>query len=315
MTLRPVLALSICTFLISVSAMAQVPQPASDTEQAVPNTDASQGSGDSQAGKTENPPEPEAHGTRLRWQDIPRNVLHDQRAIFTSPFHINRENARWWALFGGGTIALITMDQRISDKAPQKTFLTRPSHWASKLGADYFLFPAWASFYLFGKVGDNPRARDTGRIGIEGLIDAEITVNVLKVITQRPRPEIKGDRIGFFKGGDSFPSGHSIKSWALARILAREYPDPKIIPVLAYATATAVSVARVGGRRHSASDALAGAAMGFFIGDYVYRNHHAPSKTSTALLWFATHANFEFGNSHLLSPRPTRFIGPPSLER
>jgi membrane-associated phospholipid phosphatase len=230
-----------------------------------------------QTPKKENPPEPEAHGTRLRWQDIPKNVLHDQKAIFTSPFHPRRQDARWWLLFGGGTLAAISMDQKITNHLPQTTSLTTPSKWASKIGADYFLFPAWASFYLIGKAGENPRARDTGRIGIEALIDAEITVNVLKFATQRPRPEVKGESVGFFKGGDAFPSGHSIKTWALARTLAREYPKPKIVPVLAYAAATAVSVARFGGRRHSASDAFAGATMGFFIGDFVYRHHHAPS--------------------------------------
>src|SRR5690242_20073845 len=51
----------------------------------------------------ENPPEPEGHGTRLRWQDIPRNLLHDQKAVFTSPFHIDRENAKYWAILGGAT--------------------------------------------------------------------------------------------------------------------------------------------------------------------------------------------------------------------
>src|SRR4029077_5588248 len=77
--------------------------------------------------KIENPAEPESHGTRLRWQDIPKNVLHDQKAIWMSPFHINRENAKWWVLFGGATAALISVDQRISDDLPQKTFLTKPS--------------------------------------------------------------------------------------------------------------------------------------------------------------------------------------------
>jgi membrane-associated phospholipid phosphatase len=245
--------------------------------------------------KTENPEEPESHGTRLRWQDIPRNVVHDQKAIFTSPFHINRENAKWWALFGGATATFIAVDQRISNSMPQTTALTTPSKWASKLGADYVIFPAWAGFYVVGKVGDNPRARDTGRIGIEALIDAEITVNALKLATQRPRPEIKGESVAFFKGGDAFPSGHSIKSWALARVVAREYPNPKIIPVLAYSVSSAVSIARFGGRRHSASDAVAGAAMGFFIGDYVYRHHHAPTqKTAAALSWVATHVSFDF---------------------
>jgi membrane-associated phospholipid phosphatase len=176
--------------------------------------------------------------------------------------------------------------------------LTKPSRWASTLGADYFIFPAWASFYLVGKIGDNPRARDTGRIGIEALIDAEITVNALKLITQRPRPEIKGQSVTFFKGGDAFPSGHSIKSWALARVLAREFPERKIIPVLAYSAASAVSIARFGGRRHSASDALAGAAMGFFIGDFVYRHHHAPTAKASTASWIADHVKFGFQFSH-----------------
>jgi len=257
-----------------------------------------------------NPPEPESHGTRLQWQDIPRNVLHDQKAIFTSPFHIDRQNAKWWALFGGGTLAFITVDQRISDRMPQTTRLSKPSRWASKLGADYVLFPGWAGFYLVGKAGDKPRARDTGRIGIEALIDAEIAVNVLKFATQRPRPENKGDRIGFFKGGASFPSGHSMKAWSLAEVVAREYPKPRIVPILAYGAATTVSIARVGGRRHSVSDAFAGAAMGFFIGDYVYRHRHAPSDKSipaTALLWVSNHVTFEFGKPRAVNPTALAF--------
>ncbi|HMF03090.1 MAG TPA: phosphatase PAP2 family protein, partial [Terriglobia bacterium] len=180
----------------------------------------------------------------------------------------------------------------------QKTFLTRPSTWASRIGADYAIYPLWASFYFVGKAGDNPRARDTGRIGIEALIDADITVNVLKLVTQRPRPENKGDNVGFFKGGDAFPSGHSIKSWALARVAAREFPEPKIIPILAYSAASAVSLARFGGRRHSASDAVAGAAMGFFIGDFVYNHHHAPSEKSKVLTWLSDHVDIGFQVQH-----------------
>lgn len=243
----------------------------------------------------ENPPEPESHGTRLRWQDIPKNVLHDQIAIFTSPLHINRDNAKWWIAFGGGTAALIATDQRVSNSLPQQNSLTKPSNWASRLGSDYFLVPAWATFYVVGKAGDKPRARDTARIGIEALIDADITAGILKVATQRPRPEIKGESVRFFTGGDAFPSGHSIKAWALARVVSREYSENRIVPIVAYGLATTVSVARVGGRRHSPSDALAGAAMGFFIGDFVYRHHHAPSEKSKPLVWVADHVTFSIG--------------------
>ena len=241
----------------------------------------------------ENPAEPEAHGTRLRWQDIPKSVLHDEVAIFTSPFRINRENAKWWGILGGSTAVLIGgVDQRVTNGMPQDTRFTKPSTWASRLGASYVLLPAWGTFYLVGKVGDKPRARDTARIGIEALIDAEITVNILKVATQRPRPEIKGESVAFFQGGDSFPSGHSIATWALASVAAREYPHPRIIPILAYGLASTVSISRVGGRRHSPSDALAGAAMGFFIGDYVYRHHHAPTNNPKKVVWLLEHVTF-----------------------
>jgi hypothetical protein len=75
----------------------------------------------------------------------------------------------------------------------------RDRRWASRLGASYSIYPLWATFYFVGKAGDNPRARDTGRIGIQALIDADIAAQVLKLVTQRPRPEIQGESVSFFK--------------------------------------------------------------------------------------------------------------------
>jgi membrane-associated phospholipid phosphatase len=296
---------------LSFPAIAQDTEQAPQTEQtsqveqthqgepvAIAQDTKSQNDTPSQGIHKENPPEPESHGTRLHWQDIPKNVIHDEKAIFTSPFHINRENAKYWVLFGGATAVLIGFDQKISNTLPQTTSLTKPSTWASRIGADYSIYPLWATFYLYGKVGDHPRARDTGRIGIEALIDADITVNILKAVSQRPRPETKGQSVKFFTGGDAFPSGHSIKTWALARIAAREYSDNNWVPWVAYSAATAVSVARFGGRRHNASDALAGAAIGYFVGDFVYNHHHAPSEKSKVAMWLVDHVNLQFGGGY-----------------
>ena len=105
---------------------------------------------------------------------------------------------------------------------PTRACCTAPAHsWASRLGADYSIYPMAFAFYLVGKAGDNPRARDTGRISIEALADAEITVNILKLITQRPRPEYKRASVAFLTGGEAWPSGHSIKAWAFAQVIAR----------------------------------------------------------------------------------------------
>ena len=74
----------------------------------------------------------------------------------------------------------------------------------------------------------------------------------------------------FWAGGSSFPSGHSMSTWALASVIAHEYPRPRAIPIAAYVLAATVSVSRVGERRHFPADAAAGAAIGWFIGDFVF---------------------------------------------
>jgi len=284
-----VIRTSCFVLLLTVPAIAQVSSspgtisdPDSTSSVSLQAADASQDRIQAQQTAKETPAEPEAHGTRLRWQDIPKNILYDQKAIWTSPFRINRDNAKWWLGFGAGTAVLVgTVDRRLSDRMPNSSKMIRVSKWSSQLGADYTIFPLFATFYLVGKVGDNPRARDASRISIEALGDSEIVLNTLKFVTQRPRPEQRGMSVAFWSGGDAFPSGHATKSWAVARVIAREFPHPRIIPILAYGLAGTVSVTRIGGRRHSPSDALAGSAIGFFIGDFVYRHHHAPSQEST----------------------------------
>jgi len=123
---------------------------------------------------------------QISWKDLPKNILRDQKAIWTSPLHINRNNAKWWVLFGAGTAALIATDKKFNEHLPNSNTQVNASKWASRLGADYSIYPLTALFYFYGKPANNPRAPDTARIGIEALADAEITVNVLKVVTQRP---------------------------------------------------------------------------------------------------------------------------------
>src|SRR6185503_17285036 len=163
-----------------------------------------------QTPKTENPPEAESHGSRMRWKDLPHNLWHDQKGIVSSPLHINKGNAKLWAIFGVGAAALFATDKSVSTRLPNEGRAKTASKWTSRFGANYSIYPLTTIFYFYGKADKNPRARDTARLGIEALADAEITVNALKFITQRGRPETRAASIAFFKGGDAFPSGHSI---------------------------------------------------------------------------------------------------------
>ena len=132
-----------------------------------------------------------------------------------------------------------------------------------------------AGFYLWGIFAGNQKARETGVLSGEALIDGLIVVEVLKAVAGRNRPNAGMKPGNFFAGGASFPSGHSMETFALASVIAHEYRNKKWVPWVAYGLAGVVGTARFGARQHYASDVIAGSAMGFFIGRYVVNTHEA----------------------------------------
>ena len=54
-------------------------------------------------------PIPKASPTPTLEHEFFRNVLHDQVAIWTAPFHLHQRDARWLAPIGLGTAALATL--------------------------------------------------------------------------------------------------------------------------------------------------------------------------------------------------------------
>ena len=203
-----------------------------------------------------------------------RNIVMDQKAIWTSPFHMTKNEAGWWVLFGAGAGALVAADYHLSTQLPNSADQTAFSRKVSQVGASYTVLPVAAGFYAFGAWKDDPKARETGALGLESLADALITVEILKAVFSRERP-LEGSGHGhFFRWGhDSFPSGHSIESFALASVVAHEYDSSPWVPAAAYGLAGLVSASRFSARKHFASDIIVGGGMGYFIGRYVFQTH------------------------------------------
>jgi len=212
-----------------------------------------------------------------------KNILQDQRAIWLSPFHLKKDDARWLVPLGLSTAALISTDQRTAAEMGEFHDQLRLSHNVSYLGSAYGVGSVAAAFYLVGRAGHNARARETGLLGAEAFIDSSIVDSVLKVATQRRRPTDPRGPGDFFQHGSSFPSGHSAAAWSLATVVANEYHDHKEIQVASYALASAVSLSRFTGRNHFLSDVLVGSAMGYGIGRYVYHAHHDSSLDGDAV--------------------------------
>jgi hypothetical protein len=211
-----------------------------------------------------------------------KNILRDQKAIWTAPFHLHRVDAKWMIPAGIGAMALITTDRITGDEIGESERQVKASQIVSYAGSVYGIGAVATTFYLVGRKKSDDRARETGILTAEATIDSMIVGGALKGITQRARPLDGRERSEFFDGGSSFPSGHSIQAWAAATVIAHEYHDRKLIQVAAYGIASAVSVARFTQHKHYLSDVLVGSAAGYAIGQYVYHAHHRdPSMTQS----------------------------------
>jgi membrane-associated phospholipid phosphatase len=201
------------------------------------------------------------------------NVVMDQKDIWTSPFHMSRQDSTPWILVGAGTAALIATDRRSSRALPNTVDQVSISKDISNVGAVYTVLPITVGMYIAGAIAHNAKARETGVLAGEAIVDTLIDVGVLKAITRRPRPFEKNGKGTFFTGGASFPSGHAAESWALASVVAHEYNKNIIYPITAYGLASLVTLSRLSGQQHFASDIFVGSAIGWFTGRYVFKTH------------------------------------------
>ena len=203
-----------------------------------------------------------------------KNILRDQKAIWTAPLHVRADDGKWLIPLGWGTAALIASDRDTGDEMLESHRLDNASRIISYAGSIYGVAATAGTFYLVGRATHNYRARETGLLSAQAAIDSGIVSTVLKGIARRARPTAGEDRSKFFVGGTSFPSGHSIQAWSVATVVANEYHDHLAVQIAAYTIASAVSVARFTGHYHYLSDVLVGSALGYGVGRYVYHTHH-----------------------------------------
>jgi membrane-associated phospholipid phosphatase len=154
-------------------------------------------------------------------------------------------------------------------------------------GDNKIVLGAGGLFTLTGLITGNKKTEQTGLIILQTWLNAGLIVQAGKMLTGRQRPSFDAgiDRwrgfpasLNRYRGEpvskyDAFPSGHTIEAWALATVIAEQYHDIKIVPVVSYTLATGVGLSRVTEDAHWLSDVILGAAMGYGIGRFMVREH------------------------------------------
>jgi hypothetical protein len=204
-------------------------------------------------------------------KSLPKNLFVDQKNFWTAPFHMTQKQWEWAvpAVVVGG--ALIASDQTLEKHVPTNPTTVSRAVTASDAGVAA-LAGAGAGFFLLGHIDGDDQKRETGILSGEAALDAFLDTEVFKYAAGRERPFVGTSPGRFFVGGDSFPSMQSSISWAIASVIAHEYPGAAT-QVLAYGVAGGVSAARFAGQKHFASDVLIGSALGWYMGRQVFNSH------------------------------------------
>ncbi|MFZ0418118.1 MAG: capsule assembly Wzi family protein [Candidatus Sulfotelmatobacter sp.] len=236
-------------------------------------------------------------------KSLPRNLFVDQKNFWSAPFHMSTADLQWAVPLAFAGAALVASDTAIEKHVPTDPSTVSHAVTASNAGLAAFAAVGGGMFVL-GHFAHNDQERETGLLSGEAGIDAFLDTEVFKYAFGRDRPFTGNGRGQFFQGGDSFPSDHAAISWAIASVIAHEYPGP-MTQLLAYGMAGGVSAARLVGQKHFASDVVVGSALGWYLGRQVFRSHSHYSDAEIAK--WGTFSKYEEGDNG----REARNMGSP----
>ncbi len=212
-----------------------------------------------------------------------------------APFTMTEKQAMWVAGGTAITIGLISIDDKVDrdyfkNMGRKNRYIRNQSRFITELGGKYgiggsLIFSVY-SFTLGGK-----KEQETSRLLAEALITSGLWVRVGKLIFGRERPsaayEFSHERGGRWNGAfqqtkifrgesvtrfDAFPSGHTATAFAIATVFAEQYSNIKVVPYIAYTTASIVGVTRMIEHTHWASDVFAGGVLGYLCAQQVVAN-------------------------------------------
>jgi membrane-associated phospholipid phosphatase len=217
------------------------------------------------------------------------SMLEDQCKLWTSPFRIKTRDLEFWVPVLTASAVTVIFDEEIysaiKDFQNKNAWVSDVSPVITQAGDDPFVLGTGGLFFLTGVLSGNKKAKQTGLIALQTWFHTGFIVQVGKMLFGRQRPSYENgeDRWHGFPASlmrlkgepaskyDAFPSGHTIEIFGLATVIAEQYKDIKIIPVISYTIAAGAGLSRITEDTHWLSDVILGAAMGYGIGKFMVR--------------------------------------------
>lgn len=204
----------------------------------------------------------------------------DTGRVVASPLHWKTNEWLKLGLVLGGTGSLFLVDKKIKDfsQSNQSSVASKFASVGNFVGNPGYLYPSIGTFYLYGYLADDSKARRASLLALESLTISGLLTSGIKMVAKRHRPDTEDSPFSFdgpnLSGKNvSFSSGHTASAFSVATIFAEEYKDNAYVPSIAYGLATLTGLSRIYSNEHWSSDALFGAALGYFVSKAVLSYH------------------------------------------
>jgi membrane-associated phospholipid phosphatase len=203
-----------------------------------------------------------------------KRFANDQATTWTAPARLRLVDVDWLLPLSVATGVSLATDTEFSKHLSNSPSRLKNANEFSNYGIGSMAAAA-GGLYLWGHFTHNDHLRETGFLAIEAALNATADSYALKYAFGRERPLQNHYQGNFWKGDDSFPSEHATVAWAIAGVIAHEYPSP-YVSLVSYGMAAAIGAARIDAKQHFPTDVLIGSTLGWFVAQQVYRRHHDP---------------------------------------
>jgi membrane-associated phospholipid phosphatase len=212
------------------------------------------------------------------------SFLTDTRDILTAPAHWNKNQWITTGVVIGTTSLIITQDAKIQKFAQDSRTIFFDNvtkygieRWGGgKIYLNYSLI-SLGTFYIYGELFNNQRSKKVALLGLKAFLVTGAIIYIPKIMFGRHRPSADNPSNSYAWSGPSFssqylslPSGHTTSVFALATIIASEYKEKPVIPVIAYSIASLTGISRIYDNAHWSSDVFIGAIFGYAMGKLIY---------------------------------------------
>jgi len=210
-----------------------------------------------------------------------KSYIQDSKDLLISPCGWGKKDIFKAAAFTGVSALLYVFDENIHDffQNNKTSALNKLSKFVFEpIGSGLYPIIGFGSLYFYSIAFSKENTVDFALLAAKTFIISGLMAQLIKPVFGRHRPD--NDNLPKHSIFDpvslnysSYVSGHTTIAFSMATLIAMEYKDKPLVPILSYTMASLAGLSRIYDNKHWATDVLGGAVLGYTVARFMYKRN------------------------------------------